>query len=121
MLFSLTNWLTRFGMKGLLVVLDIGRYTQQAVPRAQRTDSSFHYSPSACQECYEVLRQFIDNTDDLRNGLLVVLAPRAFLEDERRSYNKYDALKMRIFRDVGDSQKENPLAPLAELEEGGPP
>jgi len=48
--------------------------------------------------------------------LIVVLAPKEFLDlDDRRGLGSYDALKLRLWDEVRDKQRPNPLASLARL------
>ena len=48
--------------------------------------------------------------------LIVVMAPRDFLTDERRGLDRYDALKMRVLDDVRDRYRENPLSAMVRLD-----
>jgi hypothetical protein len=112
MFVSLTHWLRVVGKHGLVVTLEISRYTTDRRPN----DGSLPYSPMAAMDLYEVLRQFIDATDELEGCLLVVLAPTAFLEDGKRGLTRYDPLRMRIADDVRDRNRANPLSSLIRLE-----
>jgi hypothetical protein len=67
-------------------------------------------------DCYEVLRQVIDEAEHFAGLFLVVLADEAFLSDDpRRSLGQYTALQMRIWDDVRPKDAENPLAPLVRV------
>jgi hypothetical protein len=112
MFISLAHWLRVVGKHGLVVTLEISRYTTDRRPN----DGSLPYSPMAAMDLYEVLRQFIDATDELEGCLLVVLAPTAFLEDGKRGLARYDPLRMRIADDVRDRNRANPLSSLIRLE-----
>ncbi len=113
MLFSLSHWLRINGKSGLIVVLDITRYLIST--RSRNPDDGFFYSVPALLDAYEVLRQFIDGTDEMEGCLIVVLAPKDFLNDDRRGLNRYDALKLRITDEVRDKRRQNPLASLVRL------
>lgn len=113
LLFSLARWLHLAGQAGLLLCLDITRYTEGARP--PEPDGTLYYSSAATLDLYEVLRQFIDATDELEYCLIVVIAARSFLEDERRGLDRYDALKLRIWDEVHDRRRANPLASLVRL------
>ena len=115
MLFSLAHWLRLNGKSGLVVTLDISRYLLSTKPRDRDPDSGHFYSGPAVLDAYEVLRQFIDGTDEMEGCLIVVIAPMDFLNDDRRGLNRYDALKLRILDEVRDRQRENPLASLVRL------
>lgn len=113
MFLSLAHWLRVVGRSGLIVVLDISRYLLDR--RHLDIDAGLFYSLPATLDAYEVLRQFIDATGDLESCLIVVLAPPAFITDDRRGLAKYDALKLRIWEDVHDRFRPNPLSGLVRL------
>lgn len=116
MLFSLSHWLRINGKSGLIVVLDITRYLVYVPRRLRNPDDGFFYITPAVLDAYEVLRQFIDGTDEMEGLLFIVLASKDFLNDDRRGLSRYDALKLRIWvDDVRDKQRQNPLASLVRL------
>lgn len=110
---SLAHWVRLVGAHGLVLCLDISPY--MVAKRPAESDSSLYYSAAAAMDVYEVLRQFIDSTDDMEGCLMVVLVPEEFLTDERRGLNRYEALKLRIWDDVRDKHRQNPLAPMIRL------
>jgi hypothetical protein len=115
MFLSLAHWLRKTGKDGCLLVLDISRYTverRQVVP-----DGLLFHSTAAVVDAYEVLRQFIDATDELEGVFITVIAPTAFITDEQRGLSKYDALKLRIWDEVHDKRKANPLSSLVRVAE----
>lgn len=113
MLFSLAHWLRLNGRAGLLLTLDIARY---AVTRRPKDSSEgLYYSTPAAMDAYEVLRQFIDGTDELEGGMIIVLAGPEFIDDDRRGLNRYDALRLRISDEVHDRRRQNPLASMVRL------
>lgn len=111
MFVSTSHWLRVVGKSGMVAALEINRYTDDRRPN----DGSLPYSPLAAMDLYEVLRQFVDATDDLEGCLMVVLAPTAFLEEGRRGLHRYDPLRMRIADDVHDRNRVNPLSSLIRL------
>lgn len=114
MLFSLSHWLRINGKSGIIVVIDITRYLVSR--RSRKPDDGFFYSVPALLDAYEVLRQFIDGTDEMEGCLIVVLASKEFIDiDDQRGLNCYDALKLRIWDEVRDRQRQNPLASLVRL------
>jgi hypothetical protein len=113
MLQSLTFWLRRNGVPGLVLAVDIGRCTEN-VRKADR-GGGWYYSSGALTETYEVLRQLIDSSSCLQGTLITVFAPPVFLSDEKRGVDRYQALKMRIFDDVRSRGRQNILAPLVRL------
>lgn len=116
MLFSLAHWLRVNGKSGLVIALDITRYLIST--RSRNPEDGFFYSIPALLDAYEVLRQFIDGTDELEGCLVVVLASKEFLSDDRRGLNRYDALKLRIYDEVRDKRRQNPLASLVRIGNG---
>lgn len=114
MLVSLTRWLPKTGSAGLVLDLDIRRC---AVPRRPPDDASIYYSKAATLDLYEVLRQLIDGTDELSSCFVFVLAAPEFLSDPGRGIDAYTALKMRVWDEVRDRRRANPLAALVRLSE----
>jgi BREX system ATP-binding protein BrxC/D len=110
MLSSLSHWLHVSGKSGLVLALDISRFLEEKRPG--EPDKSLYYSTALVVDGYELLRQFIDSTDELQQCLIVVFAPPEFLNDEQRGVRKYDALYLRIWDEVRDRHKVNPLASL---------
>jgi len=114
MLFSLVHWLRVNGKSGLVFLLDITRYLVSG--RSKNPDDGFFYSIPAVLDVYEVLRQFIDGTDEMEGCLIVVLASKEFLDlDDKRGLRSYEALQFRIWDEVRDKQRQNPLASLVRL------
>ncbi|MCA9465196.1 MAG: DUF2791 family P-loop domain-containing protein [Nitrospira sp.] len=109
---SLARWLRVVGQPGIVLTLDLGRCLE-----AKKADSpeGLYYGVSATLDAFEMLRQFIDGTDELEGVLFVVLAPPEFLTDSRRGLNRYEALKLRIWDEVRDRQYQNPLGALIRL------
>lgn len=114
MLFSLPPWLRRSGQAGLVLALDITRYLETRPHGLQ--DDSFYYGTTGVLDLYEVLRQLVDGTDQLEHAFVVVLTGPEFLQDERRGLNAYQALRLRVWDDVRDRDRPNPLASLVRLE-----
>ncbi|MDQ3605532.1 MAG: ATP-binding protein, partial [Gemmatimonadota bacterium] len=119
MLFSLARWLTRAGHTGLVVELDIRRCA--AARRADVAPDSVHYSKPATLDAYEVLRQLIDATDELSSCFTLVTCAAEFLTDPARGVDAYHALKLRIWDDVHDARRANPLSALIRLSAEAPP
>jgi hypothetical protein len=57
----------------------------------------------------------VDNTDEMANCVIVVVASPAFLTDNARGLDAYQALKLRIFDEVRDLNRDNPLSSLIRL------
>lgn len=109
---SLSRWLRLVGKTGLVVSLDLSRCLESKKPAVPE---GLYYGVSATLDAYEMLRQFIDGTDELESLLLVVSVPPEFLTDVRRGLNRYEALKLRIWDEVRDRHYQNPLGALIRL------
>jgi hypothetical protein len=112
LLLSLAHWLRLAGTSGLVLALDIQRYLESH----RALDGTLYHTPMAVLDMYEVLRQFIDATDELEGCLIVAIAPRAFLDDPKRGLERYPPLHTRISDEVQDRFRANPLASLVRLE-----
>lgn len=116
LLSSLSYWLHSAGKNGLVLMLDISRCLVQRPRPKEQQDDSRYYTLAMALDTYEVLRQFIDATDELEYFFLVVIAPPTFLlPDERRGVYSYDALRMRIWDEIYDKQRVNPFSTLLRL------
>jgi hypothetical protein len=119
MLASLAHWLHLTGRTGLALTLDISRFAEAG--RRKEGEEAIHYSRAALLDGLEVLRQFVDGTDEAGHAILFVIAHPSFLHpEEKRGLWAYDALKLRIWDEVRDRQRANPLAPLLRLTETKP-
>ena len=113
MFLSLAHWLKLVRPRGTVLALDISRYSLER--RFSHPDGLLFHSTTAVVDVYEVLRQFIDATDELESCLIVVIAPPAFLTDEKRGLAKYNALKLRLWDDVRDRARANPLSAMVRI------
>jgi len=113
MFLSLAHWLRITGRQGSMLVLDISRYAVEK--RHAEPDGLLFHSTTAVMDAYEVLRQFIDATDDLEGCFITAIAPTIFLTDDKRGLAKYVALKLRIWDEVRDRKRANPLSSLVRL------
>ena len=116
LLFSLAHWLGVAGRTGLLVELDIRRlgFARRPLPEER---NGLYYTKAALLDAYELLRQLVDNTDELGRCAVVVVAAPEFLTDEARGVAAYQALKLRIHHEVRDRTLDNPFASLVRLGE----
>ncbi|MGH9122872.1 MAG: BREX system ATP-binding domain-containing protein, partial [Acidimicrobiales bacterium] len=114
LLFSLAHWLAVNQRAGLALTLDIRRL---GLPRRPSPDErrGHYYTKAALLDAYEVLRQLVDNTDEMGNLIVMIVASRAFLSDATRGLDAYQALKLRIFDEVRDVNRDNPLSSLIRL------
>jgi hypothetical protein len=75
----------------------------------------FHYTKAAALDAYEVLRQLVDATDELVSCLVLVTCAPEFLTDAGRGLEAYHALKLRIWDEVRDRRRTNPLSALVRV------
>ncbi|MGH3303279.1 MAG: BREX system ATP-binding domain-containing protein [Streptosporangiaceae bacterium] len=115
MLASTAVLLLAAGYHGLVVQLDLGRLAEGRRPPAELR-SGCYYSKAAVLDAYEVLRQFIDATDELRGVLVMAVVPPELMTDETRGLPAYSALHLRIADEVRDRRRANPFAALVRLE-----
>lgn len=114
LLLSLARWLVKTGHSGLVLDLDIRRC---AVSKRPAEADGVFYSKAACLDVYELLRQLIDATDELASCFVLVTTARETLTDPKRGIeHNYPALKMRIWNEVRDRRRVNPLAALVRLD-----
>ncbi|HEY3375951.1 MAG TPA: BREX system ATP-binding domain-containing protein [Armatimonadota bacterium] len=113
LLASLAQWAQMVGYHGLVLLLDLSA----VVDNDLALFSPVRYSRAAVLDTYEVLRQCIDDTDELSHFLLVALATPALTDphNPRRNVDNYTALKLRIVDDVHDLHRGNPLNALVRL------
>lgn len=115
LLFSLARWLSTTGHAGLVLELDIRRlgFARRPLPEER---NGLYYTKAALLDAYELLRQLVDNTDELGHCAVVVVAAPEFLTDEARGVAAYQALKLRVHDEVRDRRRQNPFASLVRLE-----
>ena len=111
MLASLCHFMRKAGAAGLLVVLDVRQLSRAAAP-----EGMLRYSLAAVMDSYEVLRELIDDAEQLPGLFVAVLADAALATgDPRRALSQYAALQMRVWPDVRPGDRQNPVAPLVWL------
>ena len=114
LLFSLAHWLGVNGHAGLLVEVDVRRFGFARRPQADERHG-FYYTKANLLDGYELLRQLVDNTDELSHCCVVVIAAPEFISDVSRGVDAYQALKLRIFDEVRDRNRDNPYSSLIRL------
>jgi len=112
LLVDLGKWVRSAGYQGLVLILDF----QAPLMKLRVEESPVRYSISNVKDCYEVLRQFIDDTDKMCNLLIIIIAPPTLLTEPNRGLDIYTALKQRTYEDVKARERENPLNMLVHLE-----
>ncbi len=114
LLFSLAHWLSINATSGLVLELDIRRLGFARRPRPEEREG-LYYTKTALLDAYELLRQLVDNTDELTHCCVVVITSPEFVSDLNRGVNVYQALKLRIFDEVRDRTRDNPYSSLVRL------
>ena len=106
-------WFRHVGYAGSVIVLDHSRILLPKNPK----DGSRYYTKAMVMDHYELLREFIDGTDQLAGTLVVIVTNSAFLDEDPRSkgFGIYQALRTRIMDDVRDKHLVNPVASLVRL------
>ncbi len=115
MLISTAALLLASGNRSLVLQLDLGRLAETRRPPVELR-SGLYYSKAAVLDAYEVLRQFIDATDELRGVLVIAIVPPELMTDETRGLPAYAALHLRVADEVRDRRRANPFAALVRLE-----
>jgi hypothetical protein len=110
---SLLHWIRYVGFSGLVALMDTSRVTLLRNPR----DGLRFYTRSAVMDHYELLREFIDGTDQLESCLILILSNTEFLDEETMSkgFGIYRALMTRIIDEVRDTTLVNPMSSLVRL------
>lgn len=109
---SALYWFRYVGYAGTVVLLDTSRVTLARNPK----DGLRHYTRAMAMDHYEVLREFVDATDQLTGVLMVVVTNNEFLDETNsKGYQIYQALETRIMEDVRDKNQVNPIASLVRL------
>lgn len=106
-------WFRHVGYAGTVIVLDNSRIMLSTNPK----DGHRYYTKTMVMDHYELLREFIDGTDQLAGTLMVIVTNSAFLDEDARSrgFGIYQALRTRIMDDVRDKNLVNPIASLVRV------
>lgn len=115
MLVSLAAWRARVAGTGLVLDLDLARLAVSRRPPVEER-SGFYYSKAAVLDAYEVLRQLVDATDNLRGVFVAAALPPQLVSDDVRGLPAYRALQLRVVDEVRDRRRANPFAALVRLE-----
>jgi hypothetical protein len=115
MLASLGAFARMAGLRGIVITLDLRPLA--IAKRNEAPPDTLYYTRLALMDCFEVLRQLIDDIEDFTGSLLVALADPGILDpDNKRGVGIYHALETRIWPDVVIREHPNPLSPLVSIE-----
>lgn len=111
-LHSLFTWLPASGSRGAIVYVDAVSLTNAR--RGRRGD--IFYTRPALSDAYEVMREFIDDTDEMHNVMIVFNMSEEFLsvDPSGRGMGAYQALQHRVTT-FSEATLPNPLANLVLL------
>jgi hypothetical protein len=109
---SLFTWLPASGSRGSIVYVDA--ICLANARRGRRSD--IFYSRPALADAYEVMREFIDDTDEMHNVMIVFNMAEEFLsvDPSGRGMGAYQALQQRV-TSFAEATLPNPLANLVLL------
>lgn len=112
---SLLTWLPASEWNGSIVLINGLRLALSHNPR----DGKLFYTRAALTDVYEVMREFIDETDDMSHVLLVFAMPGEFLsiDPKGRGMGAYQALQFRV-SNFSDTELPNPLSNMVLLGTG---
>ena len=113
---SLLRWIRLAGHSGVVVVTDMERVTLASNPK----NGTWFYSKAAVFDAYEVLRQFIDATDEMKGLLMLLMPSHQFLDrDSNRGLSAYQALEFRVYDEIHDRRLVNPMTSLVRVSVSG--
>lgn len=115
MLISLAAWRAQITGSGLVVDVDLSRVAVARRPPVEQREGHY-YSKAAVLDAYEVLRQLVDATDNLRGAFVAVTLPPELVTDDARGLPAYSALHLRVVDEIRDRRRANPFAALVRLE-----
>lgn len=114
LLFSLAHWLASNDRAGLLLVIDLRRFGFARRPQVGERHG-LYYTKANLLDGYEMLRQLVDNTDELSHCCVLVVAAPEFTTDTIRGVDAYQALKLRIHDEIRDRNRDNPFSSLVRV------
>lgn len=115
MLRGLTHWMAKSFIKGIVIGIDLSALLCDKIPAGQGDTPSLRYSRSALLDTYEVLREFIDETDEIDHCLICAAAPVELETDAKKSIFSYYALQNRLVNEVHDRDRQNLLAAMVRV------
>jgi len=110
---SLLYFIRLVGLPGLILIIDNTR----AFVHPNPLDGIQYYTRAQLMDHYEILRNFIDDIDQMIGIFTAIITDSEFLNagnDPRtsRGYGIYDALRTRVMNDIRDRDLVNPIATL---------
>lgn len=109
---SLVYIMQKAGKAGLVVMIDDLEVMTERSPDTRR----FLYTTNAIIDTCELFRQLIDDVELLNNFLLLLAGRRAIIEDERRGFQSYEALWMRLQTGLVHGERFNPYCDIVDVD-----
>jgi len=120
MLRALTHWIGKSLGTGVVIGLDLSGLLDVRPRSILRDAGLLCYRQDMVKDAYEVLRQFIDDTDESSHCLICAVAPGAIETGETRSLqDAYEALYLRLVNDVHPHDRSNLMASMVRLHSRG--
>jgi hypothetical protein len=101
------------GIKGLFVAID----DLESVLYKNDRSKVLSYTRGNLNDLFEMIRQFIDETEHITNFIIFFAGRTELLFDEKRGFKSYEALQMRIQTGIIQKNFFNPYADLIDLDQ----
>ena len=112
-IYSLTRLINICGMKGLVLLVDGLETITERLPDTNR----YFYTPNQAKDTCELIRQMIDDIELQRNQIIILSGRPQMIDDERRGFESYDALKMRLQSGLVSSDTFNKYADIVDIDQ----
>ncbi|MHB1456188.1 MAG: hypothetical protein ACYC0V_04645 [Armatimonadota bacterium] len=111
MIRSLSIWQHYMGYEATVLILDLHAILAERCP----CDHEPRYTRNSVLDTYEMLRTYIDDTDELSYLLLIAVIGYSFIDHPKLGQDIYTALKARLVNEVHDRTRDNPLNAMVSL------
>lgn len=111
MMRSLSVWQHEMGYGGTVLILDLHAILAERCP----SDNEPRYTRNSVLDTYEMLRTYIDDTDELSYLILIAVIGYGFIDHPKLGQDIYTALKARLVNEVHDRTRDNPLNAMVSL------
>lgn len=115
MLKALTYWLGKSNGKGMVLGLNLSALLKVRSRGTMGESAEVYYTKERFLDACEVLREFIDDMDEMTHCLICAVAPYNFETGGERSLSNYNALNGRLINEVHDRERPNLLAAMVRL------
>ncbi|MEO1785157.1 BREX system ATP-binding domain-containing protein [Thermodesulfobium sp. 4217-1] len=101
------------GIKGLFVAID----DLESVLYKNDASKTLNYTRGNLNDLFEMIRQFIDETEHISNFIIFFAGRNELLDDEKRGFKSYEALQMRIQTGIIQKELFNPYADIIDFDQ----